>query len=150
MVRVKKKRRDFMAFTFPTFSSLTQPVTHASAGPFAAAYESINAPTLTRQQRQIIAIVAGIGLAANSVYGDSKNYASDHKTLVSDARALTGGISRFDLHEALPILLYMGSVVAGGAPSSNIATLLDQGKDFQGYNEDDLDKMIALLFMRSL
>jgi hypothetical protein len=67
---------------------------------------------------------------------------------VSDSKGFSGGISNFDYRTANAVLMYLAAVATGSAPSTNINTLLTNGKDLAAYSEQELDRMLATLVYR--
>ncbi len=136
-------------FTFPSMASVSDPVTPAQAAPFASSYEVVGPPNLQRTQRLIIIIVSLMDYL--KTHGDSHDYttASAQNQMFADAQAFTGGLSNFDLDRALCVLLYNLAKSANASLSADISTLTNTGKQFEGYPENRLEKIIALLLYRS-
>ena len=116
-----------------------------SAGNFASNYYKLSSPTLSRRDRLIVAIIGLIHTVS------ANNYKANHKGLIQDSRVYTKGISSdFDPWAALAAIDFSNGVAVDGTMSTDLPTLLNEGRDFMPFGEDDLERIYAYLRMELL
>lgn len=116
----------------------------ASAKAFAANYFKLAVPNLSNQDRRMILVLGMIYLVADA---GTVNYKTNHKGLIQDAAVFTAGISNIDVFAALAALITSEANTITPAPLSlDVNTLLAEGRDLDNLSEDELDRILALLF----
>lgn len=120
------------------------PVTRnsTSAITFASNYYKLDEPNLDVQDRKTIDIL-GLIYKLNNAGG--ANYKTNHAGLIQDAAVYTGGISIFNLATADAANDWNTGNVADAALSTDVPTLIKEGRDLNQLPEDTLDRIIAFL-----
>jgi hypothetical protein len=114
----------------------------ASQITFDADYYKLAVPNISTRDRKAISI---IGLIYELAAGGIVNYKLQHKLLRQDAAVYTGGISMFDLATGMAATDWNGGRNADATLSTDIPTLLQDGRGFADQSEDELDRIIVFL-----
>lgn len=114
----------------------------SSAKSFVNDYSKINVPNLSDRDRKTIWI---LGKVYELAHNGGANYKSNHAGLIQDSKVYTGGISQFDLVSGLAADAWNAGVAADNTLSTNIPTLLNEGRDLSQKSDDELDRIIAFL-----
>ena len=118
------------------------PVTNnsASSKSFANDYYKVNEPNISMRERMTVAIIGLIHTVS------AANYKSNHKGLVQDAMVYTRGISQeFDLFSALASIDWTNGNEVDATLSSDLPTILKEGRDLANYSEDELKRIYVFL-----
>jgi hypothetical protein len=113
-----------------------------SAKTFANDYAKVNVPNLSSQDRKTLAIL-GLIYKLNNAGG--ANYKTNHAGLIQDATVYTGGISQFSLEAAMAALDWNTGNVADVTLSTDVPTLMKEGRDLDDLPVQTLDRIIAFL-----
>ena len=133
-----------MAITLPTINAPgATPISPnaASQKSFDDSY-SILASLNGRQDIKTILILSMV-YALNTAGG--ANYKSNHAGLIQDATVYTGGISRLDPWIGITGPAWSGANAGDGTLSSDVPTLIKEGRDLHVLPEATLDRIIAFL-----
>jgi hypothetical protein len=114
----------------------------ASQKSFVNDYYKLAVPDLSTRDRKTISI---LGLIYELTAAGGANYKSNHAGLIQDSTVYTGGISLFSLCTAMAATDWNGGKAADATLSTDISTLLGEGRDLDNKSEDELDRMIAFL-----
>lgn len=136
-----------MAITLtPVPSPLVTPIGYNidSAKKFDADYAIVGVPTLTDQQRRTIRIL-GLIYLLSKLTPVAVNYKTNHKGLVQDAMVYTGNIPMFDLTVAQTVTDWDAGKTADSTLSSDVATLLQEGRGLLQFPVETQDRIIAFL-----
>lgn len=132
-----------------TFSSIshppTTPVTRNSSSQkaFDTDYYLTNAPNLSLRDRLAIAIV---GLTH---YNNA--YKTTHPALIQDAMVFFGGISeKFDVAAMQAAIYWSAGKKVDATLSTDVPTLLSEGRDFAALPEDQLWRIWLFMRMENL
>lgn len=117
-------------------------VNATSATTFASDYYKLAVPNISTRDRMTIRIL-GLIYKLNNAGG--ANYKSNHAGLMQDAVVYTRGISQFDLDTAMAALDWNTGNVADATLSTDVPTLLKEGRDLDNKSEEELSQIIAFL-----
>lgn len=113
----------------------------ASAAAFAANYFKLAVPNLSNRDRRTIFVLGMVYLVASLV-----DYRNNHHGLIQDAAVYTKGISQFDIFSAMGALIASAAHATDPTFSFDVPTLLKEGRDLDNLSEEELDRIITLLF----
>ncbi len=105
-------------------------------------YAKLGVGNISNRDRKTISIL-GLIYELNAAGG--ANYKTNHAGLIQDSTVYTGGISMFNLCTAMAATDWNGGVAADATLSTDVPTLLNEGRDLDNKSEDELDRMIAFL-----
>jgi hypothetical protein len=116
----------------------------ASSKSFANDFFKLSQDNISTRQRKAI---SALGLIYELTAAGGANYKSNHAGLIQDSRVYSGGLSKIDLPTAMAALEWNAGNVADATLSTDVPTLVKEGRDFAALAELELDRI--LIFLRA-
>lgn len=114
----------------------------ASAKTFADDYAKVAQSNLSQQDRKTLSI---LGLVYELANAGGANYKTNHAGLIQDAQVYSRGISQFNLEAAMAVLDWNSGNVADATLSTDVPTLMNEGRDLDDLPMLTQDRIIAFL-----
>lgn len=109
---------------------------------FQANYAKLDVPNISDRDRLTIAIL-GLIYELNAAGG--ANYKTNHAGLIQDSVVFSGGISNLNQKTAEAANDWNAGVVADATLSTDVPTLLAEGRDLDNLSELQLERVLAFL-----
>ncbi len=109
---------------------------------FQANYYKLAVPNISTRDRKTIGI---LGLIYELTAAGGANYKSNHAGLMQDAVVFSGGMAILDKTAADAANDWNAGVVADATLSTDVPTLLKEGRDLDNKGELELDQIYAFL-----
>lgn len=114
----------------------------SSSKAFVNNYYKLSDGNISERDRKTIDI---LGLIYKLTNAGGANYKTNHAGLIQDSQVYTGGISQFNLETAMAADDWNTGNVADATLSTDVPTLLKEGRDLQNKSAEELDRIIAFL-----
>ncbi len=115
-----------------------------AAGVFADDYSKLSQGNISERDRKTIEV---LGLLYELAAAGGNNYKTTHAALIQDSFVYSGAISLIDLQTAMSALAWTAGKVVDNSLSTDVPTLLKEGRDIQNLAADQIDRLI--LFLRA-
>ena len=109
---------------------------------FQANYYKLFVPGLSNRDRKTI---SALGLIYELNNAGGANYKSNHAGLIQDSAVFSGGMSILDKTAADAANDWNAGVVADATLSTDVPTLLKEGRDLDDLSELELDRILTFL-----
>lgn len=114
----------------------------SAAQGFQANYFKLSVPGLSDRDRKTI---SALGLIYELTAAGGANYKTNHAGLIQDSVVFSGGISNLNKTMADAANEWNAGVVADATLSTDVPTLLNEGRDLDDLSELQLDRILTFL-----
>lgn len=114
----------------------------SAAQGFQANYYKLAVPSISTRERKT---VSALGLIYELNNAGGANYKTNHAGLIQDSAVFSGGMTILDKSAADAANEWNAGVVADATLSTDLPTLLKEGRDLADLSELELDRILTFL-----